>query len=119
MKKNKIKYSSDMSVNVYDGFTVTNMAIQLAIYMGFKKIYLIGCDCDYTQPKIHFIEAPGDKQKIEAGWLPQAVDLSLDGYRAVRDFAYKKHVEIYNVTRGGKLEVFYRDNLERVLKEQA
>lgn len=118
MKKNKIKYSSDMSVNVYDGFTVTNMAIQLAIYMGFKKIYLIGCDCDYTQPKIHFIEAPGDKQKIEAGWLPDAVNLSLEGYRAIRDFAYKKHVEIYNVTRGGKLEIFYRDNLERVLKER-
>ena len=118
MEKKKIEYSDDISVGVYDGFTVTNMAIQIAIYMGFKKIYLIGCDCDYSKPKIHFIEAPGDKGKIEAGWLPQAAALSIDGYKAIRDFAYKRHVEIYNVTRGGKLEVFYRDNLERVLKER-
>lgn len=118
MEKKKIKYSSNMAVNVYDGFTVTNMAIQLAIYMGFKKIYLLGCDCDYTQDKIHFIEMPDDKEKIKGGWLPAATDLSIDGYRAIRTFAYKHGCEIYNVTRGGKLEVFYRDNLERVLKEK-
>ncbi len=116
MDSKKIKYSDDISVSVYDGFTVTNMAIQLAIYMGFKKIYLIGCDCDYSKPQIHFIEAPGDRKKVEEGWLPEAVRLSIDGYKAIRKFAYKRHVEIYNVTRGGKLEVFYRDNLERVLK---
>lgn len=117
MEKKKIRYSSDLSVHVYDGFTVTNMAIQLAIYMGFKKIYLIGADCDYTQDKIHFIEMPDDKDKIKAGWLPAATDLSIDGYRAIREFAYKHGCEIYNVTRGGKLEVFYRDNLERVLRK--
>lgn len=119
MAKKKIKYSSDISVCVYDGFTVTNMAIQLAIYMGFKKIYIIGADCDYSQSKIHFIEAPGDKKKIEGGWLPDAAALSIDGYKAVRKFAYKKNCEIYNVTRGGKLEVFYRDNLDLILREKA
>lgn len=118
MEKKKIKYSSDLSVNVYDGFTVTNMAIQLAIYMGFKQIYLIGADCDYTQPKIHFIECEDDKTKIAAGWLPTATDLSIDGYKAVKEFAYKKGVEIYNVTRGGKLEVFYRENVDRVLRNK-
>jgi len=116
--KGIIKYSNDASVCVYDGFTVTNSAIQLAIYMGFKKIYIIGADCDYSKPQIHFIEAPGDKEKIASGALPYAANLSIDGYIAMREFAYKKHIEIYNVTRGGKLEVFYRDNLERVLQEK-
>ena len=87
MEKKKIKYSSDLAVSVYDGFTVTNMAIQLALYMGFSQIYIIGADCDYTQSKIHFIEMPDDKQKIAAGWLPNATALSIDGYYAVRDFA--------------------------------
>ena len=118
MEKGKIKYSNDMSVCVYEGFTVTNMAIQIALYMGFKQIYIIGADCDYSQPKIHFIEAPGDKQKIKEGWLPQASALAVEGYKAIRPYAYKKRCEIYNVTRGGKLEVFYRDNLERVLAEK-
>lgn len=118
MEKKKIKYSSDISVNIYDGFTVTNMAIQLAVYMGFKKIYIIGADCDYSQPKIHFIEMPDDKKKVEAGWLPAATDLSIDGYKAAREFAYRHSCEIYNVTRGGKLEVFYRDDVDRVLREK-
>lgn len=118
MEKKKIKYSDDISVCVYDGFTVTNMAIQLAIYMGFKQIYLIGADADYTKPKIHFIEMPDDKEKVAAGWLPNATDLSMDGYRAIKKFAYKRGCEIYNVTRGGKLEVFYRENVDRVLRNK-
>lgn len=118
MAKHRIKYSDDMSVCAYDGFTVTNMAIQLAIYMGFSKIYIIGADCDYSQPKIHFIEVEDDKDKISGGWLPAANDLGIEGYKAMKKFAYKHGCEIYNVTRGGKLEVFYRDNLERVLRNK-
>lgn len=118
MKKGKIKYSPDISVCVYDGFTVTNMAIQIAIYMGFKKIYILGADCDYSSPKIHFVEMPDDQKKIKEGWLPNATDLSIKGYIAMRDFAYKNKCEIYNVTRGGKLEVFYRDDLDRVLSKK-
>ncbi len=118
MKNKKIKYSSDISVCVYDGFTVTNAAIQLAMYMGFKQIYIIGADCDYTKPQIHFIECPDDKKKIDGGWLPAATDLSIDGYKAVKKFAYNNGCEIYNVTRGGKLEVFYRENIDRVLRHK-
>lgn len=113
--KHKVKYSSDLAVCAYDGFTVTNFAIQLAMYMGFKKIYIIGADCDYTKPQIHFIECEDDKKKFAAGWLPQATELSINGYKAIREFAYANGCEIYNVTRGGKLESFYRDDFDRVL----
>lgn len=118
MKKNKIKISSDISVCFYDCFTATIMAIQLAIYMGFKKIYIIGADCDYSKQQIHFIEMPDDKIKIAGGWLPNAVDLSLNGYRAVKLFAERHGVEIVNVTRGGKLEIFKRDTLENIIGEE-
>lgn len=118
MRKKKIKYSNDISVCVYDGFTVTNMAIQIALYMGFKEIYLVGADCDYSGNQIHFIEAPGDKQKIAEGWLPDAARLSLDGYEAIKPYARKKHTNIYNATRGGKLESFPRVNLDDVVKEK-
>ena len=42
--KIKAKFSNDCAQIVYDGCTVTYSAIQLACYMGFKEIYLIGCD---------------------------------------------------------------------------
>lgn len=119
MKKKKIKVSDDLSVCAYDCFTVTNMAIQVAIYLGYKNIYIIGADCDYSGSKIHFVELDDDKQKISEGWLPDALALSIDGYKAVKKFAKRHGVNIYNSTRGGKLEVFKRVPLEEAIKRTA
>lgn len=118
MKTGKNKISKDIDVCVYDCFTVTNMAIQIAMYMGFKKIYIIGADCNYTLGPIHFIEMPDDKKKIATGRLPNATRLSITGYEWVKKYADEMGVEIYNVTRGGMLEVFPRKNLEDVLEEK-
>ena len=115
MKKNKMKFSNDPSVCVYDCFTVTNMAIQLAVYMGFKEIYLIGADCSYDPKKMHFIETQGidDKQR-NAAYLPKAVELSIKGYEAAKKFAEKHNVQIFNATRGGMLEVFERVDFDKL-----
>ena len=116
MDHKKIKVSSDLSVCAYDCFTVTNMAIQIAMYMGFKEIYLIGADCNYTTSKIHFIEMPDDQKKISEGWLPNATELSIDGYREIKKYADKHGFRIYNATRGGMLEVFPRVNLDDLVE---
>lgn len=112
----RIRYSKELSVCCYDGFTVTNAAIQLAMYMGFKEIYLLGCDCNYTTKQIHFVELEDDQKKIQAGWLPHATDLSIEGYKAIKEFADKQGVKIFNATRGGCLEVFPRVNLDDVVE---
>ena len=77
--------------------------------MGFKDIYIIGADCNYNPAQMHFIETPGidDKQR-KAKNLSQSVALSIEGYKAAKEFAKRHHVNIYNATRGGKLEVFER-----------
>ena len=108
-----MKFSKDLSVCIYDCFTVTNMAIQLAVYLGFKEIYLIGADCNYNLEKIHFIETKGidDKQK-NAKYLPHAVEMSIKGYEAAQKFAKTMNVKIFNATRGGNLEVFERVNFD-------
>ena len=40
-------FARDCSVSVFQGFTVTYVALQLAYHMGFSKVALIGCDHDY------------------------------------------------------------------------
>ncbi len=119
MKKNKMKYSKDPSVCIYDCFTVTNMAIQMAIYMGFKEIYLLGADCSYDPKKMHFIETKGidDKQR-NAKYLPSAVQMSIKGYEHAKRFAEKNNVKIYNATRGGMLEVFERVDFDSIELKQ-
>ncbi|KPJ55852.1 hypothetical protein AMJ49_06215, partial [Parcubacteria bacterium DG_74_2] len=42
-------FSKDLSLGVYGGDTIIiDICLQAAYYMGFKKVYLLGCDCDYS-----------------------------------------------------------------------
>lgn len=40
-------FSRDCSFSIFQGFTVTYVALQLAYHMGFSKIALVGCDHDF------------------------------------------------------------------------
>ena len=57
---------------------------------------------------MHFVETEIDDCDRNAVWLPEAVRLSIDGYIATKKFALSNGVQIFNATRGGKLEVFDR-----------
>ncbi|MEH6559645.1 MAG: 6-hydroxymethylpterin diphosphokinase MptE-like protein [Oceanicoccus sp.] len=37
-------FSTDCSNSIYEGYTVTYVAMQLAYHMGFKEVALLGCD---------------------------------------------------------------------------
>lgn len=95
---------------VNDGPTVVYSLIQVAIYMGYKEIYLIGTDCDYTQKTHSDIAAVhyDGQNTVNDG------NKFIDGYISLQK-SLPNDVKIYNCTRGGKLEVFPRVILEDVL----
>ena len=87
---------------VYDG------ALQMAVYMGFSNIYLIGADCtvEATQKKQHFIEDYED-DKISKSYgldIPQI----LKGYESAKKYCRQHGINLYNATRGGSLDVLER-----------
>ena len=105
----EVKFSDDIYRRVYDGFSITMSLIQIAIYMGFKEIYLIGADCNFEpEKKLHFVD---HNNSIDAT-LNTAAERNFAGYRAAKIFADNNGVSIYNATRGGKLEIFERVNLD-------
>lgn len=117
MKKKLFKQEKELSICFYDCFTVTNMMIALAIYMGFKKIYLIGVDCDYSGEKMHIEETLADQiRKNDTSHLKPREDLMFYGYELMKKVAEEENCSIYNTTRGGKLEVFPKINLEEVIE---
>ena len=79
--------------------------------MGFKKIYLLGCDCNYNQSKTHFIE-----YGYKDGKIMFAADKIIQAHIAFKKFADAQGIEVINCTRGGNLEVYPRETLEEVLK---
>ncbi|MDE7298101.1 MAG: DUF115 domain-containing protein [Lachnospiraceae bacterium] len=116
IEKKEIKQEEELSICFRDCFTVTNMLISLAIYMGFREIYLLGVDCDYSGEKIHIEETLADQiRKMDSSHLRPRADLMLCGYELMNRVAKKNQCQIYNATRGGKLEIFPRMQLEEVM----
>jgi hypothetical protein len=110
-KKYNTKFSRNPFAVVYDGYSITYSLIQIAVYMGFQEIYLLGADCNYaSNTNHHFIEYEHkDPDYLTAG------DRMVCAYREAKRFADKNNIKIYNATRGGMLEVFERVELDSFL----
>lgn len=112
------KFSSDIARGIYNGWTVTYSAMQIAAYMGFSEIYLLGVDfniigniCDERN---HFIKGYYSKnEKVSNG----DQEVVLHAYMSAKKYADDNGIKIYNATRGGKLEVFERVNFDDIIGE--
>lgn len=104
------RFSEDCYSCIYDGYSVTFSALQMACYMGFREIYLLGCDCNYNQAQTHFI--PYGYRDPKAAVMG---DKMLAGHAAFRRFAEAQGVRVFNCTRGGMLDVYPRVPLETIV----
>lgn len=121
--------SLDADDFVVQPYTVAITMIQLALFMGFSEIYLIGCDTSYkVQESVRQtgrqIDGVGllltstrddddnhfDPRYFGRGreWHNPQVAKMLEHYRWARLAARRKRVRIFNATVGGQLEVFER-----------
>ena len=125
--------NDDLSKYVTWVHTVTVTSIELAIYMGFKEIYLLGVDHSYAKKvdrsgkvyddptvKSSYFEGMKDFQgKPDKGSVMfQYIESSNYSYELAKKFAQEKDVKIYNATRGGKLEIFERVNFDSLFVEK-
>lgn len=115
--------------------TVTSFMIELAIFMGFKEIYLLGIDCtnvfkdnghftgnyvsqDLKEKDIARIyeELSAADRNIDSA-AQYSIDKSLYAYAKLKEFAKSKDVKIYNATRGGNLEIYERSRFDSIVKK--
>lgn len=117
--KKEFKFSSECSDVVYDSGTVTYSALQLAAYMGYSKIYLLGMDTDF--PNILTADGRVEIKSTKSSHFyndsnPDNIIYSeysiLKGYICAKKYCDAHDIKIYNATRGGKLEVFERVDLD-------
>lgn len=115
-------YSDNPAAYIGVGNTVAFTAIQLATFMGFKEIYLLGVDHSFKSyqnenGEIVFDSSAKDyfyndtKNKPEDLFVPK-LDLSTLAYLTAKKYSEDNSINIYNATRGGKLEVFPRINFD-------
>ncbi|MEY4987421.1 MAG: hypothetical protein RL567_1200 [Bacteroidota bacterium] len=123
---NQVKFARDVSVSLWQGATVTNVALQLAFHMGFENVALVGCDHNFAvKGPANQIVISGEKDEshfdpnyFARGLKWQLPDLvaSEYGYALARETFKASGRNIYNCTVGGELEVFERKLLSDFCK---
>lgn len=115
--KKYVDFSEDVGLQgVYSGGrSITTEAVQIAAYMGAKEIYLYGQDCDYSGRK-HFYDMEEEEVWTVDGQT-SFNNAMIIFFENAKKYAERKGIKIYNATRGGKLEIFERVDLDEVLKD--
>lgn len=98
-----------------NGLFITTHALQLAVYMGAKEIYLYGFDC-YSGSKRHFDDSDeNSNDDLYSDERKRMNEIAFAFYAMSKEYAEKNDIGIYNVTHGGALEVYTRKNINDVL----
>jgi hypothetical protein len=118
------RFTRDVRGRVWEGATVTNLALQLAFHMGIKKSILIGVDHNFADKgeANKTIVSEGDDQNHflpnyfgkGVKWQLPDLDTSEVGYMFAREAYRKAGREVVDATVGGKLTIFPKvdyDNL--------
>lgn len=114
-------FSKNILRHVWTGGTVSYINLQLAYYMGFSEVYLVGFDHSYSIPKDVKIEGTEilslgddinhfDKDYFGKGkrWHDPRVDRMELAYKKAKKYFLKEGRQIYNSSPGSHLEVFPR-----------
>lgn len=124
-KLESYRYSEDVSQQIYMKGSVTYTNFQLATYMGYKKIYLLGMDNSYAYvmgsdgkttkqegvDNSHFYK---DENPTHIYSEKEAMD---NCFVAAKQYADLHGIEIVNTTRGGKLELFPRVDFDSIVSK--
>lgn len=118
-------FSLEADKITYTGCTVTFSMMQLAAYLGFREIYLIGVDASYAIPcdaqqgsnySVGILDMKSDDPNhfdpnyFGKGfrWHDPQVDKMIEAYSEARRTLEGTGQSIYNATVGGQLEIFER-----------
>jgi hypothetical protein len=118
---NMPRFSSIADKVVYCGQSVTIINLQLAYYMGFSEVYLIGMDFSYNIPSSAVIDGKNilstedddnhfDPRYFGKGkrWHDPKLDNVLASYVHCKNMFERDGRKILNATEGGHLNVFER-----------
>ncbi len=109
-------FAKDVRGRLWEGATVTFVALQLAFYMGFEQVILIGVDHSFSaqgKPNTTVVSQGADTDHFNPGyfgkgfrWQLPDLDTSERGYTLARQAYQDAGRQVLDATVGGKLSVF-------------
>ena len=118
-------FSPNLYSEIYEGSTVTYVALQLAYFMGFSTVFLIGVDHNFVASG-----EPHEKQLLEGSdknhfhpdyfggqeWHLPDLETSETAYRLARNYYEQNERQIVDATIGGKLNIFPKIEYQEAVK---
>jgi hypothetical protein len=110
------RFYTDLTRGIWQGGTVTAVALQIAYYMGFDQVILIGIDHSYSargRPNATVVSAGEDPNHFAPDyfgrgtrWQLPDLERSETAYRLARDQYARAGRQVLDATVGGRLTVF-------------
>ncbi len=110
------RFAKDVTGRVWEGATVTNVALQLAFHMGFTQVILIGVDHSFAskgEANKTIVSDGDDPNHFSPGyfgkgfrWQLPDLETSEIGYAMARTAYERAGRQVLDATIGGKLTIF-------------
>lgn len=115
-------FATDVAGRVFEGSTVTYVALQLAYYMGFDDVVLVGVDHSFTtkgQANVTVVSEGDDPNHFSPDyfgkgfrWQLPDLEASERAYRLAKEAFEADGRRVRDATLGGKLTVFPKVNYD-------
>ena len=120
------RFSHVLDEPVWEGWTVTYVALQLALFMGFRRVFLIGVDHNFA-----CVGNPNEEQRLEGNdsnhfdpryfsgqqWHLPDLEGSEMAYSMAKFAFERKGGAIFDATIGGKCEIFSKMDISKAFSE--
>ena len=123
------RFSTDVAQRIYAGQSVTTMNLQLAYYMGFTEVILIGMDFSYSIPDssiidgAHITSTEDDPNHFHPDyfgkgkvWKDPKLDRVLANYALAKQMYEADGRRIINATPAGNLHLFDRKPFDEIFR---
>lgn len=105
-------WSDDISKGISKWATVMFATMQIAIYIGFNPLYLLGCDLDYGTEKTHMVP---DHPKVPRDKIEQENRNQYKAHQIAKENCDRLGIKVINCTTGGMLDMYPRMDIKNVL----
>ncbi|MEA3437149.1 MAG: CmcI family methyltransferase [Thermodesulfobacteriota bacterium] len=119
-------FSKDITNGLWEGYTVTYVAMQLAYFMGFSEVILIGVDHHFTtsgQPNQEVISGGNDPNHFHPDYFGKGTRWNLPdlknseiAYRLAKQAFDADGRRIIDATADGKLTIFPKEDYKDLFK---
>ena len=104
-------FSFDLGKGVYSGYTISFLALQLAVYMGFKRVFFLGLDLKHATGKTHFFGHDFRSKDHETTEFPKMLRMMKYAAETLKG----KGTEIYNLSPQSALSCFEKISYDKAL----